>query len=444
MSDHGNYAPGSPGLSQSEEQYDERPFNGLYIDMAPFALEKTWDYEPGGHHVVQLGHCLGRQGEYRVIHKLGSGGFANVWLCQVLRNGIPHYVALKILMADYSKDHCPELRVERLREFGLEKHIRLPFDQFRIEGPNGSHLCFVYPVAGSRVSLIAQQFEDPDKSLRKMARQAAEVMAALHSHGICHGDFTPSNILLKVEGLDGLPKNEVLEILGDPVKVEVFTESGETPSDPTAPKYLVRPVEFRNVPLPYVVDEILVIDFGESYDVTNPPEGLGIPESYRHPELVLENTPGFGCDLWALGCTLFEIRTGRKLFDMFDDDVDSHLFHMVEMLGALPEPWWSTTWKHRKEFFKDETDSFGRAVLVDALAKEQSELSTGTRSIEWALRRGLHYWDLGPGEEFPKEIPPDEVEQLADLLKKILQYEPSRRLIVAETLEHEWFSIVRN
>jgi serine/threonine protein kinase len=257
-------------------------------------------------------------------------------------------------------------------------------------------------------------------------------------------DFTPSNILLKVEGLDGLPDDEVLKILGDPVKVDVFTELGETPSDPTAPKYLVRPVEFRNVPLPYVVDEILVIDFGESYDVTNPPEELGIPESYRPPELVLENTPGFGCDLWALGCTLFEIRTGRKLFDMFDDDVDSHLFHMVEMLGALPEPWWSTTWKHRKEFFKDETDSLGRAVLVDALAKEQSELSTGARSIEWALRRGLHYWDLGPGEEFSREIPPDEIEQLADLLKKILQYEPSCRLTVAETLEHEWFSIDRN
>ncbi|KAG2002804.1 hypothetical protein GB937_009450 [Aspergillus fischeri] len=436
MSDHEDYAPESlpesPVLSQSGEEFDERPFNGLYIDMAPFGLEKIWDYEPGGHHVVQLGDHLGREGEYRVIHKLGSGGFANVWLCQILRNGIPHYVSLKILMADYSKDDCPELRVERLRA-----HICLPSDQFRIEGPNGSHLCFVYPVAGPRVSLIAQQFEDPDRSLRKMARQATEVMSALHN-------FTPSNILLKVEGLDGLTEDEVLKILGEPVKVEVFTESGETPSDPTAPKYLVRPVKFRNVPLPYVVDEILLIDFGESYDVTNPPEELGVPGSYRPPELVLENTPGFGSDLWALGCTLFEIRTGRKLFDMFDDDDDCHLFHMVEMLGALPKPWWSETWKYRKEFFKDETDSLGRAVLVDALAKEQWDLLVERPSIELALRRGLHYWDLGPGEEISREIPPDEIEQLADLLKKILQYEPSQRLTAAEVLEQEWFRLDEN
>jgi serine/threonine protein kinase len=180
-------------LSQSDEEYDERPLNGLYIEDAPFGLEKIWDYEPGGHHVVHLGDRLGRQDEYRVIHKLGSGGFANVWLCQVLRNGRPHYVAVKILMADYSKDDCPELRVEQLRAVGMEKHICLPLDQFRIEGSNGSHLCFVYPVAGPRVSLIAQQFEDPDRILRKMARQATEVMAALHSHGICHGGLFPAS-----------------------------------------------------------------------------------------------------------------------------------------------------------------------------------------------------------------------------------------------------------
>lgn len=78
MSDHGDYAPESlpesPVLSRSGEGFDERPINGLYIDMAPFGLEKIWDYEPGGHHVVHLGDHLGREGEYKVIHKLGSGG----------------------------------------------------------------------------------------------------------------------------------------------------------------------------------------------------------------------------------------------------------------------------------------------------------------------------------------------------------------------------------
>jgi serine/threonine-protein kinase SRPK3 len=45
---------------------------------------------------------------------------------------------------------------------------------------------------------------------------------------------------------------------------------------------------------------------------------------------------GIGSDLWALGCTTFEIRTGRKLFNMFDDDVDDRLYYMVLLLRKLP------------------------------------------------------------------------------------------------------------
>lgn len=273
-------------------------------------------------------------------------------------------------MADYSKDDCPELRVERLREVGLEKHICLPLDQFRVEGPNSSHLCFVYPVAGPRVSLIAQQFKDPDKRMRKMARQATEVMAALHSHGICHGgwfplvtagleltasDFRPSNILLKVVGLDGLPEDQIHRDL------DVTCGHSATPSS--------------------------------RYE-------------------------------W----------------------VENFLTCLMMMLIATSSTWLvvSTTWQRRKEFFNDETDSHGRAVMVDAPSKEQPDEMAEQGSIELVLRRGLHYSDLGPGEEFGREIPPNEVEQLADLLKKILQYEPSHRLTVAEALDHEWFCLDGN
>ncbi|EAW11064.1 putative protein kinase [Aspergillus clavatus NRRL 1] len=421
------------------DQYDP-PLNELYIDEAPFGLEKTWDYEPGGHHPVHLGDQLGRDGQYRIIHKLGSGGFANVWLAQTIQEGVPKYHALKILMADYSKDDCAELRVNKLQNLGLESHISLPLDQFQISGPNGSHLCFVYPVAGPRVSCIAQDFEDPDKTLRKVAHQAVAVMATLHEHGICHGDFTPSNILLRVDGLDGLAEHEVFKILGEPLTVKVFTGAGETPSDPTAPQYLVRPVNFHKVPLPYITDQVLLIDFGECYEISNPPEELGIPESYRAPEIVLENKPGVGCDLWALGCTLFEIRTGRKLFSSFDENIDDLIRSMVLLLGVLPEPWWSTTWKHRKRWFEDEPDSEGRAVRSNG----KPDRPHVARSIERALSLGLRYSDLGPGDEFRREISREEIELLGDLLRKILQYEPSRRLTAAEAQDHEWFRIVES
>jgi serine/threonine-protein kinase SRPK3 len=79
---------------------------------------------------------------------------------------------------------------------------------------------------------------------------------------------------------------------------------------------------------------LCIIDFGKSFEASNPSEDLGIPEIYCSPELDW----GMGSDLWALGCTLFEIRAGSKLFNMFDDDMDDHLYYMVLLLGKLPQP----------------------------------------------------------------------------------------------------------
>ena len=75
-----------------------------------------------------------------------------------------------------------------------------------------------------------------------------------------------------------------------------------------------------------------IVDFGESYDITSPVTELAIPQIYCPPEYALEGKVGIGCDLWALGCTLFGIRTDRKLFDTFDDDADEHLCKVAKVL----------------------------------------------------------------------------------------------------------------
>lgn len=201
-SDDGDHCS-SLGTASAAELGDLPPDNGLYLELAPFGLEHLEDYELGGHHPVHLGDSLGENKRYAVVHKLGHGGFANVWLCRdVHAQSSTRYVALKILMAEVSVETCPELRlteVKAWRDAGAANSeatecICLPLDRFDIEGPNEMHYCFVYPVLGPKASLgLYSGSEDPDIELQKLCWKVFEATAFLHEHGICHGGtFSPS------------------------------------------------------------------------------------------------------------------------------------------------------------------------------------------------------------------------------------------------------------
>lgn len=178
-------------LHETAAELDENPTNGLHIEEAPFALEHLYDYEAGGHHPIQLGDVLDN-GRYRVIHKLGSGGYANVWLCRDLAAPTPKFVALKILMADASTEDCRELLcAEKLKSTMVANEtgsICAPLRHFETDGPNGSHLCFVYPVLGPKVSSgLLNSAEDPDRTLREICHETVTALALLHALGLCQG-----------------------------------------------------------------------------------------------------------------------------------------------------------------------------------------------------------------------------------------------------------------
>ncbi|KAK4220591.1 hypothetical protein QBC38DRAFT_321816, partial [Podospora fimiseda] len=109
----------------------------LYITGSWEDLESIQDYEKGGHHPVHLGDMLCNR--YKVLHKLGHGCYANVWLCRDASSSC--YVAVKIIMADGSHPDCPEKRVNRLLAADLSseliQYFYLPPEKFIISGPNG-------------------------------------------------------------------------------------------------------------------------------------------------------------------------------------------------------------------------------------------------------------------------------------------------------------------
>lgn len=216
-------------------------------------------------------------------------------------------------------------------------------------------------------------------------------------------------------------------------------------------------MDWAKVDRAYFTNEPQINDLGEAFQVESPPDYVGIPPPYRSPELFLEknytSSTALHSDLWALGCTIFELRTGRQLFNCFDDDDDEFLIAMARILGKMPEPWWSSTWESRKRIYRDEADSLGRVVSVRAHLTDNQppkpststvhpSVAQGARSLRDKLAPGVWYVDMNNADgKAHRDISEKEQELFADLIGRLLKWQPQERLSAAEVLKHEWFDI---
>ncbi len=146
-------------------------------------VENVEQYRQGGLHPVSLGDILNTK--YKVVHKLGHGGFATVWLARVLEEN--RYAAVKVLSAKARVEDLEFLTY--LRDHGgNHPNIVSLQDTFKVQGPNGLHQCLVFHSTGPSLKRIADgrhQLSGPMS--RNAGRQIAEGLAHLHSTGIYHG-----------------------------------------------------------------------------------------------------------------------------------------------------------------------------------------------------------------------------------------------------------------
>jgi serine/threonine protein kinase len=178
-------------MSESLPQYEDDAVSLTEPRFLPASLNDTEDlerYAPGGFHPVHLGDVFDDE-RYRIVHKLGSGGFSTVWLA---RDEIEQkWVALKIVVADASESVEAKslLSNSAASQLASGTAVVVEHRQFKFDGPNGSHLCLVLPVLGPSASQLSDRFMSrikPDLA-RRAGYQATMALAGLHAHGLCHG-----------------------------------------------------------------------------------------------------------------------------------------------------------------------------------------------------------------------------------------------------------------
>jgi eukaryotic-like serine/threonine-protein kinase len=231
-----------------------------------------------------------RLGAYEIQSALGAGGMGEVYRARDTKLG--RHVALKILPDVFTRDP------EHLARFQREAHVLAALNHphigaiYGLEDANGQQLLILELVDGETLADRIAKGPIPLGEALPIARQVAEALEAAHEQGIVHRDLKPANIALTHDGN---------------VKVLDFGLAKAAGSSAS--------VELANSPT-----------------ITSPAlmTGIGVilgTAAYMSPEQARGKAVDKRSDLWAFGCVLFEMLTGKRAFQ--GDDVTDTIAAVV-------------------------------------------------------------------------------------------------------------------
>ncbi|QES49220.1 serine/threonine protein kinase [Streptomyces venezuelae] len=138
-------------------------------------------------------------GRYRLTHRLGRGGMAEVFAAEDVRLG--RTVAVKLLRADLAEDPVAKARFTREAQSvaGLNHHaVVAVYDsgEDRV-GPNTVPYIVMELVEGRTIRdlLMSAEAPGPEQALI-IVSGVLEALAYSHQHGIVHRDIKPANVII--------------------------------------------------------------------------------------------------------------------------------------------------------------------------------------------------------------------------------------------------------
>ncbi|EJS42741.1 kns1p [Saccharomyces arboricola H-6] len=426
-----------------------------------------------GHYVYQENDVFGSGGRFIVKDLLGQGTFGKVLKC-IDNKYEPNYVAVKVIRA-----------VDRYRE-AAKTELRI-LQTILNNDPQGqfqclllrecfdykNHICLVTDLYGRSIydfmcSNGVARF--PGSHIQAIARQLIRSVCFLHDLGIIHTDLKPENILICDE-------THISQNL--PTKTVQSLSKRRREASKGKRKILKNP-------------EIKIIDFGSAifhYEY-HPP--VISTRHYRAPEIVLGLGWSFPCDIWSIACVLVELVIGESLYPIHEnlehmammqringtpfptDIVDKMLYKSKHKLGNSPSDLNSTVIKHfdkktlslqwpekNKRGDTITTEKSMKRVLqscdrLDIYISKALKLDYGDcLSINWNLppeknwslinskllwKRQIHSSSAAATDELDKETFLFWY-WFIDLLRKMFEFDPTKRITAKDALDHEWFNL---
>ncbi|XP_043665624.1 dual specificity protein kinase CLK2 isoform X1 [Vespula pensylvanica] len=354
------------------------------ISPRPPSVEDDED----GHLVYQSGDILANR--YKVLATLGEGTFGKV--VKVKDMQMDHVMALKIIKNVEKYREAAKLEINALEKIAAKDpeghHLCVKMlDWFNYHG----HMCIAFEMLGLSVfdflkkKTMLQRDNNyqpyPLEHVRHMGYQLCYAVKFLHDNKLTHTDLKPENIL--------------------------FVDSDYESTYNSKKFFLFKRKDVRRVKR----TDIRLIDFGSATFDHEHHSTIVSTRHYRAPEVILELGWSQPCDVWSIGCILFELYLGITLFQTHDNR--EHLAMMERILGTIPH---RMARKTKTKYFYygkldwDDKSSAGRYVRDNC--------------------KPLYRYLLSDD---------DEHRQLFDLIKRMLEYEPSQRIALKDALQHPFF-----
>lgn len=338
--------------------------------------------DPEGYYQVILGEHLD-SGRYQVFSSIGKGMFANVVRARVLQcetGDVGKEVAIKIIRSQESMYKAGQKEVQilnRLRQSDPEdkKHVVRLERTFEHRG----HLCLVFESLSMNLRDVVKRFgKDVGlniRAVRAYAQQLFLALSLLRKCNIMHADIKPDNILVNEQ------------------KTQLKLCDLGSASDAS-----------ENEITPYLVSRF-----------------------YRAPEIILGIPYDPSLDVWSVGCTLYELYTGKILLPGRSNN--QMLLLMIELKGRFNQKMIKKA-KFGNSYFDEMGgfDSIERDRVTGADVVRKVHVSKPTRDLRARL--------MPPSSAQMKEDERKLLTSFVDLLDRCLALDPARRITPKEALVH--------